>query len=107
MVLPNENVTESGPPPLGGMGGGPRPPAPPIRQGQDKLLPQAHHGLEKVVVEPEPVVERVEQVRLVDGIETVVANVGTDKGGVLLLNETIVVLVPLPAAGVLDVLGGG
>jgi len=76
-----------------------------LRRDHD-LLCQAHHRLEEVVVHPHLVVELIDGDGLGDGIEPIVAQIGTNQGGVLLFDEAIVVLVVGSAAGELNTLDG-
>jgi hypothetical protein len=69
------------------------------------LLAETDHRLEQVVVEPHFVVELIEQQGLGHGVETLVAEEGSDLGKVLLFDETVVVLVKRAAAGEFDALG--
>jgi len=56
------------------------------------LLGQAHDRLEEVVVGPQSVVELVGKQGLGNGVEAVRAEQGTHEGGVLLFDDTVVIL---------------
>jgi hypothetical protein len=55
------------------------------------LLPQAHHGLEEVVIGPHLVVELIKSQGLGDGVEALVAQIGSHEAGVLLFDEAVIV----------------
>ena len=70
--------------------------------GEDSLGGHAQDGLEEVVIEPHLVVEAVEEACLGHSVESCVAQVGADEGGILLLDEAVVILVKGSGARDLD-----
>jgi hypothetical protein len=70
-----------------------------VLSGVGGFLLHAKDGLEEVVVEPHSVIEAVEGSGLGDRVEALMAEVASDEGGVLLLDEAVVVLVERATAG--------
>lgn len=66
------------------------------------FLAQLHARLEEVGVEPQELIELVEQLDLVGLIVAIIAHGGADDGVVLLLDEAVVVLAIGAAAGKAD-----
>ena len=64
-----------------------------VRAGLQGLLGQAHDRLEEVVIEPHVVVQPIESLSLQHRVEALGAQVSPDQGGILLLDEAVVVLV--------------
>ena len=73
-----------------------------IRVKDSRFLGQTHDGLEEVVVAAHQVIELVEEIGLLNGIQAVVAKISPDQACVFLLDEAVIILVPGPAAGQVD-----
>ena len=66
---------------------------------EDRLFDDTHDRLEEVVIEPHQVVEAVDILGLLHGVQAVIAPVGTYGVGIALFDERVVVLVVGPTAG--------